>query len=236
MSYYRESWDPNNWVINKGRKKLLLYVVLPMWSIIILCLIYSWLYDLNIIPHKVYTNEDFGIATYESTVDKDGDGIEDQADVLQGVRAYIETKPKYKSKYYETGYPNDEYGVCTDVVAQGLLNAGYDLMGLVNEDVLLHKELYDIEEADINIDFRRVKNLKVWFEEYAISLTTNIYEKEEWQGGDIVIFEKHVGIISDKRNENGVPFLIHHARPSQFRYEEDVLEQRDDIIGHYRIS
>lgn len=42
--------------------------------------------------------------------------------------------------------------------------------------------------------------------------------------------------MSDKRNHNGVSFLIHHASPKQFRYEEDVLEGMEDSIGHYRIS
>ena len=50
----------------------------------------------------------------------DNDGIDDQTDILNNVREYIKTKPKYKSKYYGTGYPDDEYGVCTDVVANGL--------------------------------------------------------------------------------------------------------------------
>ena len=82
------------------------------------------LYKINVIPHKYYYNSHFGIATYKSAVDKDGDGIDDQSDILCGVRIYIDNKPKYKSKYYAGGYPDDEYGVCTDVVAQGFLKAG----------------------------------------------------------------------------------------------------------------
>ena len=51
------------------------------------------------------------------------------------------------------------------------------------------------------------------------------------------MFENHVGIISDKRNRKGIPFLIHHANPFQFRYEEDILQwMKDDIVGHYRIN
>ena len=99
-----------------------------------------------------------------------------------------------------------------------------------------NKELYDIDAVDKNIDFRRVKNLKVYFDNNAISLTTEINEIEEWQGGDIVVFKKHIGIISDKRNRKGICFVIHHANPYQIYYEEDILEHRDDIIGHYRIS
>ena len=111
-----------------------------------------------------------------------------------------------------------------------------NLMELVNEDIKNNKELYDMDAVDKNIDFRRVKNLKVYFDNNAISLTTDINEIEEWQGGDIVVFKKHIGIISDKRNRKGICFVIHHANPYQIYYEEDILEHRDDIIGHYRIS
>lgn len=194
------------------------------------------LYIFNYLPHKKYSNEDFNIETYISSTDKDSDGIDDQTDILNNVREYIETKPIYKSKYYASGYPDDEYGVCTDVVALGLKGAGYDLMMLVNEDIKNNRDKYDIEIIDKNIDFRRVNNLKIYFDNNAISLTTDIYKIEEWQGGDIIIFDGHIGIVSDKRNKNGVSFLIHHANPYQRYYEEDVLENRDDIIGHYRIS
>ena len=52
-------------------------------------------------------------------------------------------------------------------------------MVLVNEDIKNNKELYDIDAVDKNIDFRRVKNLKVYFDNNAISLTTDINEIEE---------------------------------------------------------
>ena len=196
------------------------------------------LYFFNTIPHKQYSNSDFNIEPYISSVDKDNDGIDDQTDILNNVRTYIAKKPKYKSKYYETGYPDDEYGVCTDVVANGLKDAGYDLKELVNEDIINNKEKYNIEVIDKNIDFRRVRNLDVYLKNNSISLTKDLSQIEEWQGGDIIVFKDHIGIISDKRNKKGIPFLIHHANPIQVNYEEDVLELygQDYIIGHYRIS
>lgn len=171
-----------------------------------------------------------------SSVDMDGDGIDDQTDILQGALDYIATKPKYKSKYYQTGYPDDEYGVCTDVIANALKSAGYDLMELVGEDIAENPDDYPLEEQDINIDFRRVKNLKVFFAHTAVGLTTDVTDIEAWQGGDIVIFQNHVGIISDRRNENGVPYVIHHNDPMQRSYEQDILESRSDIVGHYRMT
>ena len=216
-------------------KKIIIPVIVVLIVIMIIAIIYL-LYLFNYIPHKKYSNIDFNIETYKSNIDFDNDGIDDQTDVLDGVKNYVARNPKYKSKYYETGYPNDEYGVCTDVVAFGLNNAGYDLMTLVNEDIKNNREDYDIEVIDKNIDFRRVKNLKVYYERSAISLTTDVSKIEEWQGGDIIIFENHIGVISDSRNKNGVPFVIHHANPFQKYYEEDILETRNDIVGHYRIS
>lgn len=201
-------------------------------TIIIVCLLYLF----NYIPHKKYTNNDFNIDKYISSKDTDNDGIDDQTDILESVREYISTNPKYKSKYYKSGYPTDNYGVCTDVVAFGLKGAGYDLMELVNEDIKNNRDLYDIEVIDKNIDFRRVRNLKKFFDNNSIILTTDINRIEEWQGGDIVVFKKHIGIVSDKRNKNGIPFVIHYYSIYQKYYEEDILEHRKDIIGHYRIS
>lgn len=176
------------------------------------------------------------IEQFHSSVDKDDDGIKDQVDVLEGALAYVGTHPNYKSKYYNTGYPDDGYGVCTDVVANAMKTAGYDLMELVSEDIVAHPDDYDIVEPDKNIDFRRVKNLQVWFRNNAVSLTTDVSDTQEWQGGDIVIFENHIGVVSDRRNKDAVPYVIHHNDPWQKTYEQDILETRDDIVGHYRVS
>lgn len=212
-------------------KKIILLMIL-----IIIFSLSCVLYKFNYIPHKKYSNDYFDIETYISNVDKDNDGIDDQTDILNNVKKYVETKPKYKSKYYATGYPDDEYGVCTDVVAFGLKGAGYDLMELVNNDIKNNHNIYDIEIIDKNIDFRRVDNLKLYFDNNAISLTIDINKIDTWQGGDIVIFKNHIGIVSDNRNKKGIPFIIHHANPYQKYYEEDILELHDDIVGHYRVS
>lgn len=210
-------------------------IIMIVTLVLVIGLIYL-LYILNIIPHRKYSNSDFNINTYISSIDKDNDGIDDQTDILNNARDYIKTKPKYKSKYYTTGYPDDEYGVCTDVVAFALKDAGYDLMELVNEDIKVNKDLYNIDTIDKKIDFRRVQNLKIYLDNNAISLTTDINKIDKWQGGDIVVFKKHIGIVSDNRNKKGITFIIHHANPYQRYYEEDILEYRDDIVGHYRIS
>ncbi|MCR5086778.1 MAG: DUF1287 domain-containing protein [Lachnospiraceae bacterium] len=178
------------------------------------------------------------IERVRSSVDKDGDGVDDQTDILDGAWAYLNAKhPKYKSVYYaDTGWSNDEYGVCTDVVANAMLAAGYNLQELVAADIEAHPEDYDIEKPDSMIDFRRVRNLIVYFRHTAISLTTDPSEILEWQGGDIVIYKSHIGIVSDRRNEEGIPYLIHHSGVWQARYEEDALVSWGEPIGHFRVS
>lgn len=190
----------------------------------------------GLFPAKTYANQDFGISNYFSEFDQDGDRLDDQSDFLEGVLAYVATKPKYQSKYYATGYPDDSYGVCTDVVAFGLKSAGYDLQQLVKADIENHRQRYNVTTPDANIDFRRVANLQVYFSHQAISLTCDLRMIDQFQGGDIVVFKNHIGVVSNKRNRQGIPYLIHHAGVFQINYEQNRLEKQGPIIGHYRIS
>ena len=187
---------------------------------------------------NVYYAKDFDIETVISKTDYDNDGIDDYTDILQGARIEAENKPTYKSAYYSGGYPPKSEGVCTDVIWRAMKNAGYSLKDMVDEDIKSNTDKYPRVEGkpDPNIDFRRVQNLKVYLDNNAIVLTNDINKIKEWQGGDIVVFKNHIGIVSDKRNKKGIPFIIHHANPYQRYYEEDILEYRNDIIGHYRIS
>lgn len=218
----------------KNIKKKYFILALIIIILIILFCIYILNY-FNLIPKKVYTAEDFDVEVIKSDIDYDKDGIDDYTDIMLGARQDAENMPKYKSAYYAGGYPPDNEGVCTDLVWRAFKNAGYILKDLVDEDIKNNIESYTkIEIPDPNIDFRRVYNLKVFFERNSQILTNDIYDISKWQPGDIVIFqESHIGIISDKRNNKGIPYLIHNtAQPVR---EEDVLERYKDIItGHYR--
>lgn len=177
------------------------------------------------------------IPCYTASTDADGDGIDDQTDILEGARAYVETRPCYRSAYYAAGHPNDGRGVCTDVVAQALLTAGYGLKNLMARDIAHDPEAYGIAAPDPAIDFRRVINQHTFFERNAASLTCDFEDLAAWQGGDIAVFSDHVGIVSNRRNSDGIPYLIHHEGPFQLAYEDDGLARRaDDIVGHYRID
>ena len=184
---------------------------------------------------RAYTEEDFHIEPYVSAVDGDGDGIDDQTDILESALAYVAKKPAYVSEYYMTGYPTENKGVCTDVIAFGFLGAGYDLMTMVWEDVLMNPAYYP-NSTDENIDFRRVENdLSFFSRNAAESLTTDVYDIDEWRAGDIVVFEKHIGFVSGVRNYKGVPWLLHHGYEGQTEYVEDHLEESQElIVAHFR--
>lgn len=184
-----------------------------------------------------YNEKEERYSAFHSSTDADGDGLDDQSDFLKAVKEYLQTKPKYKSKYYAGGYPDDGYGVCTDVIAFGMREAGYDLQELVDKDIHSAPEIYNIETPDKNIDFRRVVNLKVWFARHAVKLPTDLQNPQQWQPGDIVIFKNHIAVISDKRRgKDRIPYILHHYSQLQLSYEEDALEKWGKIYGHYRLS
>lgn len=167
------------------------------------------------------------IEIIKSDIDKDNDGIDDYSDILEGAKKFIKDEPKYKSKYYDGGYPTDEYRVCTDLIWYALDNAGYDFKTLIDEDIKKNKEAYDSDVGDTNIDFRRVRNIKVYLDRNVGSLS--LYK--DFNPGDIVVYKNHIAIVSDKVNKRKENYIIHqHAF---YNYEDDGLF-RDEIIGHYR--
>jgi uncharacterized protein YijF (DUF1287 family) len=89
------------------------------------------------------------------------------------------------------------------------------------------------ESSDPNINFRRVRNLRVFFERYAKSLSISTSDPEDWMAGDIVIYNGHIALCSDKRNAVGLPYIIHHGNPEDGAVEANQLESMQ-IVGHYR--
>jgi len=180
--------------------------------------------------------------------DKDWDWINDIDDILAWARTEVKNKTIYKDGYFSGGYPPVGQWVCTDVIWRAFKEAWYDLKYLVDSDI--KNNIWDYSRvnwsAEPNIDFRRVPNLQVYFEKYAKVLTQdvipgNINNLSEWQPWDIVTFwapKNHIAIISDKRNTNWVPFIIHNSAPTA--REDDWLvywnENVSSITGHYRLK
>ena len=208
----------------------IIIMVIALFTIIVLTVMNN-----NFIPKNYYKASDFNIKTIYSDFDYDDDNIDDYSEFVLGARKDAQKKPTYISKYYDNSYPPDNEGVCTDVIWRAFKQAGYSLRDMIDEDIKNNPEAYpQITVRDKNIDFRRVMNQKTFFERYATKLTTNTKRIAEWQPGDIVIFEdKHIGIISDRRNKNGIPYVIHNG--GQENREEDYLTKKE-ITGHYRFD
>ncbi|PKM80885.1 MAG: DUF1287 domain-containing protein [Firmicutes bacterium HGW-Firmicutes-14] len=173
--------------------------------------------------------------------DEDGDGMDDLEDIVYGGRLEVSRKPMYVNAYYSGGYPPEDEGVCTDVIWRAFRTAGYELKQMVDRDIRDSVSSYPRVDGnpDPNIDFRRVPNLVSYFERHAASLTTEIIPNDpgnlvQWQGGDIVFFGPplwHTGIVSDRRRNDGVPFLIHNSGP--YAAENDMLTDWPSKITHH---
>lgn len=182
------------------------------------------------------------IPRVQSKLDTNGNGISDTEDIITGARAYVKNRPFYRSAYYRGGYPPDTEGVCTDVIWAALLHAGHNLKENVSADIRANKALYPRgDKQDSNIDFRRVSNLRVYFKRHGKSLGATLKPGDagnlaDWQPGDIVTFHNpdHIAILSDKRNSEGVPYLLHNQGPWASEGDDFMLWYRKGVTGHYR--
>lgn len=175
-----------------------------------------------------------------SAIDFDGDGIDDYTDLLEGARKDAENHPTYDDGYYQGGYPPEDRGACTDVIWRAFRNAGYDLKAMVDADIAADPASYAqvASVPDPNIDFRRTGVLNVFFSKYATSLTTDTSAKEEWQRGDIVVFEstRHIGMVSDKRDADGNAFIIHNMGQKERENDYLAFKTHMTVTAHYRFD
>jgi uncharacterized protein YijF (DUF1287 family) len=223
-------------------KKKHIFILITIF--LILALVYIF------IPFKAIINEyifnifkpKFQVSQNFSKADNNKNGVLDVLDIVNGANKEALNKTKYKSNYYNGGYPPETEGVCTDVIWRGLKAADINLKDLMDEDIKNNTKLYPRVEGkpDPNIDFRRVPNQDVFFSRYCESLTTEVKSRDEenlkqWQPGDIVVFVKgyeHVGIISNRRDKNGIPYVIHNTKPHAGTMKLSWF--RAPIQGHYR--
>ena len=177
-----------------------------------------------------------------SKADNNQNGIADPIDIVNSARKEAEMKTVYKDAYYVGGYPPEGEGVCTDVIWRGFKGIGVSIKDLIDKDIKENIAQYKRinGKPDSNIDFRRVVNQDVFFKKYCISLTTELKEDDvnnlkEWQPGDIVVFlegYEHIALISDKRDSDGIPYVIHNSSPSAA--EVRLSWFKSPIHGHYR--
>lgn len=174
-----------------------------------------------------------------------GDGYS----LIEAARNQIGVVTKYDTSYYQGGYPPEDSGACTDVIEHALRDTGYDLKTKIDNDMWTYPNRYP-HDPDPNINYRRVVNVKIFFDNYAQSLSTctdnECLKQEIWQPGDIVTYNQmegglwHIAIISDKTRpatndyNTQIPLLIHNYGRGTVE-DNMLLTWPASISGHYRV-
>ena len=153
---------------------------------------------------------------------------------------------RYDGSYRSLPYPNGDVpantGVCTDVVIRSYRALGIDLQKQVHEDMKANFNSYPknwgLKRTDTNIDHRRVPNLQVFFSRRGQSLKVTQNPKD-YQPGDLVTWMlpnnlPHIGIVLDRRSEDGKRPLIAHNIGAGPKLEDRLFEFK--ITGHYRYT
>lgn len=154
----------------------------------------------------------------------------------------VDYDPSYVTLSYPGGDVAQESGVCTDVVIRAMRLLGLDLQKAVHEDMKRNfsaypsRKIWGLKRPDKNIDHRRVPNLQTYFKRrgWSVAITQN---PADYLPGDIVTCMlmgdsiPHMMIVSDRKNEEGVPLVIHNIGGGT--QEEDELFSFN-LTGHYR--
>lgn len=192
------------------------------------------------------------LTTASGIIAQEGKPAPPAASLIEAARKWVDTDIQYDGGYkaikYPGGDPGETVGVCTDLIVRSYRELGIDLQVLVHEDMKKNfkaypaKKLYRQSRPDTNIDHRRVPNLMAFFKRHGQTLTVSLDPDSlhTWRAGDIVVFDlfgngvpSHIGIISDKKNDSGLPLVIHHYPPHPS--EDDCLGYWK-ILGHYRYN
>jgi hypothetical protein len=165
-------------------------------------------------------------------------------DVVAAARAQVGVTIAYDGRYERLDYPGGDVpitrGVCTDVLVRAFRAAGLDLQVAVHEDMrrafAAYPPLWGLSRPDRNIDHRRVPNLETWLTRHG-ERGAGSDDAVDYRAGDIVSWRlpnglPHIGLVSDRRSEAGVPLVIHNIGAGT--QEEDVLFAWP-VHGHWRL-
>jgi uncharacterized protein YijF (DUF1287 family) len=152
----------------------------------------------------------------------------------------------YDPAYFSIKYPNGDIpankGVCTDVVIRAYRKLGVDLQKEVHEDMKANFSKYPnlkkwgMTKTDTNIDHRRVPNLEIFFERKGIKLAVT-ENANDYKTGEIVTWMingklPHIGIITNKKSEDGKRNLIVHNVGGGQNLDDCLFDY--EIVGHYK--
>lgn len=165
-------------------------------------------------------------------------------ELVAAARAQVGVTLLYDPSYRRIAYPMGdvpmERGVCSDVVIRAFRAVGIDLQQELHRDMTRHFAAYPktwgLARPDSNIDHRRVPNLATWFKRRGYDLPVT-EDAATYRPGDIVAWllgggQPHIGIVSDKRSEDGARPLVIHNIGWGAREDDALFEYR--VTGHFR--
>ena len=165
-------------------------------------------------------------------------------DLAAAARAQVGVTLIYDPTYQQIAYPMGDVpilrGVCSDVVIRAFRVVGVDLQQELHRDMARHFAAYPkswgLAAPDANIDHRRVPNLATWFARQGYALKVGD-DAADYQPGDVVTWaldngRPHIGIVSDRRSEDGARPLVIHNIGWGTREEDVLFEYR--LTGHFR--
>ncbi len=173
--------------------------------------------------------------------DRDHDGIPDPLDVLIGAKktvlnadSYTPAAEEYISMKYPMGDVPRTIGVCTDVIVRAVRNAGIDIQKELHEDIRAARSAYPMVKGmgDPSIDQRRVGTLLPYFKRHWESHTAKFDDpKDPLEPGDVILMDTfpsrpgpdHIGILSDRRDDQGLPLVINNWTDGTVTAEMDLL-------------
>jgi uncharacterized protein len=176
-----------------------------------------------------------------------------QKDIILKTLELLDKDIEYGYELFpDTGYPTGNVWISTDLISITLNNCGYNLMELIYDDMVNHKEDYPLDakgrQTPIKyIDFRDVLFQEKFFTRNALTTLPHEYNLNDenldflWQPGDIVYFrfdennhdKDRGGFISSNNSSEGVPLVI-MISPDTNELEEINVLQEYEIVGHYR--
>ena len=150
----------------------------------------------------------------------------------------------YDPSYVTIDYPGGdvplERGVCTDVIVRAFRKVGVDLQKVVHEDMKQNFAVYPtkwgLKEPDTNIDHRRVRNLRTYFERKGKALAVSD-QPGDYLPGDVVTWDlgggvDHIGMVSNVWSDAARHYMIVHNIGNGAKVENVLFAWK--ITGHYR--
>lgn len=167
--------------------------------------------------------------------------------VVEGALQQVEKSSTYSLEYQNLSYPGGDIhpsqGSEGDLLVRSLRNAGIDLQVLVYEDkqdnFYDYPQLWSQEQADFNIDHRRVLNLMRYCERHLKSIPIKNDNKGAYQFGDIVFWRMQNGktqlgvVVPGPGTYKNTPWVISNLGQGP-QWQDNLFNFQ--VIGHYSLK